>query len=374
MTDSLTRADVERLLADPSPETRVDMASKIAREFERPGLTAEERRIAEEIVRVMARDAAQRVRQALAECLKESRHLPEDVALRLARDVEAVSIPILQYSSVLSDDALVALVKGATTAKLMAIARRPTVSERVSDALVAEDDPRAIAALVGNEGAAIPEPTLHIVLSRHGADVAVGDSLARRARLPVGVLERLVAEASDRLRQTLMTRHDLPDRLASDLVFQIRERATVGLVSPLSPATEALELVTHLKAAGRLTPSLILRALCTGDLAVVEAAFAVLGRVPLHNARLLIHDAGPLGFKSLYDHTQLPKALFSAFRVALDVARATPFDGGVLDQERHRRRMIERILTQFEDVGAENLDYLLARLQESGAGEAASGA
>jgi uncharacterized protein (DUF2336 family) len=364
MTDSLTRADVDRLLADPSPDTRAEMAAKVVRELERPELTAEERRIAEEIVRVMARDAALRVRQALAEHVKESRHLPPEVALQLAGDVEAVAIPILQYATVLSDEALIALVKGATTAKLMAIARRASVSERLSDALVASDDRGAIAALVGNEGAAIAEPTLHIVLSRHGADIAVGDSLARRTRLPVGVLERLVAEASDRLRQTLMDRHDLPDRLASDLVFQIRERATVGLVSPLSPASEALDLVKHLREAGRLTPSIILRALCMGDLAVVEAAFAVLGRIPLHNARLLIHDGGPLGFKSLYDHAQLPKALFSAFRVALDVARATPFDGGEQDQERHRRRMIERILTQFEDVGAENLDYLLAKLQE----------
>jgi uncharacterized protein (DUF2336 family) len=364
MTDTLTHADVERLLADPSPDTRADMAAKVASELERPELTAGERRIAEEIVRVMARDAALRVRQALAEHVKESRHLPPEVAMQLARDVEAVAVPILQYATVLSDDALIALVKGATSAKLTAIARRSSVSERVSDALVASDDPGAIAALVGNEGAAITEPTLHIVLSRHGADIAVGDSLARRARLPVGILERLVAEASDRLRQALIERHDLPDRLASDLVFQIRERATVGLVSPLSPASEALDLVTHLREAGRLTPSIILRALCMGDLALVEAAFAVLGRIPLHNARLLIHDGGPLGFKSLYDHAQLPKALFSAFRVALDVARTTPLDGGEQDQERHRRRMIERILTQFEDVGAENLDYLLAKLQE----------
>ncbi|HTS94353.1 MAG TPA: DUF2336 domain-containing protein [Stellaceae bacterium] len=370
MTDSLSLADVQHLLADPSADTRAEMAAKVAHELERPGLNAEERRIAQEIVRVMARDAAQRVRQALAECLKESRHLPEEVAIRLARDVEAVSVPILQYSTVLGDDALVTLVRGATNAKLMAIARRRTLSELLSDALVAEDNPRAIAALVANEGAEIAEPTLHIVLSRHGADIEIGDSLACRSRLPVGILERMVAEASDRLRQKLMTRHDLPDRLASDLVFQIREQATVGLVSPLSPATEALELVTHLKEAGRLTPSLILRALCMGDLAMVEAAFSVLGKVPLHNARLLIHDAGPLGFKSLYDHSQLPKAFYRAFRVALDVARSTPFDGLAQDRERHRRRMVERILTQFEDVGAENLDYLLARLQQREAEEA----
>jgi hypothetical protein len=30
--------------------------------------------------------------------------------------------------------------------------------------------------------------------------------------------------------------------------------------------------------------------------------------------------------------------------------------------------MIERILTQFEDVGAENLDYLLTKLQEDAEG------
>jgi uncharacterized protein (DUF2336 family) len=365
MTSILTQADVTRLLADPSPETRAVMAVKIAREFERGVLSAEERRIAEEIVRVMAHDAALRVRQALAEHLKESQHLPADVARLLARDVEAVAVPVLQYSTVLTDDDLIALVKEATSAKLTAIARRRSVSEPLSDALVAADDPHAIAALVGNEGAAIAELALHTVLTRHGGAPDVGQSLARRPKLPVEILERLVAVASDRLRELLIERHDLPERLASDLVFQVRERATVGLLSPRSPAGEALELVAHLKRAGRLTPSIILRALCVGDLTLVEAAFATLARIPVHNARLLIHDAGLLGFKSLYDHTGLPKALYRAFRVALDVARVTPLDGGEHDRERRQRRMIERILTQFEDVGADNLDYLLTKLRET---------
>ena len=172
----------------------------------------------------------------------------------------------------------------------------------------------------------------------------------------------------------LIARHDLPERLASDLVFQTRERATVGLVSPQSPAGEALELVAHLKGAGRLTPSIMLRALCLGDLTMVEAAFATLGRIPVHNARLMIHDAGPLGFKSLYDHAGMPKALFRAFRIALEVARDTPLDGGEHDRERRQRRMIERILTQFEDIGADDLDFLLTRLRERADSETASAA
>ncbi|HXP75695.1 MAG TPA: DUF2336 domain-containing protein [Stellaceae bacterium] len=374
MTDTLTQTDVERLLADPSPEARADMAAKVAHEFEREGLTPEERRIAEEIVRIMARDAVLRVRQALAEHLKESNSLPADVARILARDVEAVAVPVLQYSTVLTDEDLIGLVNGATSEKLSAIARRPSVSEPLSDAVVAADDDKSIAALVGNEGAAIAERALHTVLARHGSKPEVGESLARRPKLPVSILEGLVSAASDRLREVLIARHDLPERLASDLVFQARERATVGLVSPQSPVSEALELVAHLKRAGRLTPSIVLRALCLGDLTLVEAAFSTLARIPVHNARLMIHDAGPLGFKSLYDHAGMPKALFHAFRIALDVARDTPLDGGERDRERRRRRMIERILTQFEDIGAENLDFLLRKLQETAESEAASAA
>jgi uncharacterized protein (DUF2336 family) len=374
MSDILNQTDVEKLLADPSPETRADMAAKVAREFRRGSLTNDERRIAEEIVRAMAQDAALRVRQALAEHLKESNSLPADVARLLATDVDPVALPVLQYSTVLTDEDLISLVQGANTDRLTAIARRPTLSEPVSDAVVRADDPNAITALVGNEGASIAEPSLKTVLTRHGAKPEVGETLARRSKLPISILEGLVSAASDRLREVLIARHDLPERLASTLVFQARERATVGLVSPQSPVSEALELVAHLKRAGRLTPSIILRALCLGDLTMVEAAFATLARIPVHNARLMIHDAGPLGFKSLYDHVGMPRSLFRAFRIALEVARDTPLDGGEHDQERRQRRMIERILTQFEDIGADNLDFLLSKLQEKAESEAASAA
>ena len=374
MTVTLTQSDVERLLADPSPETRADMAAKLARELAHRGLTPEERRIAEEILRAMAHDAALRVRQALAEHLKESNSLPADVARLLASDVDAVAVPVLQYSRVLTDEDLIRLVAGASSEKLTAIARRGSLSEPLCDAVVRADDVNAIAALVRNDGAAIAEPALHTVLARHGGKPEIGESLARRTKLPVSILEGLVSAASDRLREVLIARHDLPERLASELVFLARERATIGLVLPQSPASEALELIAHLKRAGRLTPSIVLRALCLGDLTMVEAAFATLARIPVHNTRLMIHDAGPLGFKSLYDHSGMPKALFRAFRIALDVARDTPLDGGEHDRRRRQRRMIERILTQFEDIGADNLDFLLSKLQEIAQTEAASAA
>jgi len=99
----------------------------------------------------------------------------------------------------------------------------------------------------------------------------------------------------------------------------------------------------------------------------LEAAFAELAGVPVENARLLINDPGRRGLKSLYAQSGLKPELYPAFRVAIDVARETPFDGGENDRERHRRRCLERILTQFEEIGAEDLDYLLTKLQEKAA-------
>jgi hypothetical protein len=49
-------------------------------------------------------------------------------------------------------------------------------------------------------------------------------------------------------------------------------------------------------------------------------------------------------------------------RVAVDVVRGTEFDGGERDRERYRSRVITRILTQFEDLPQEDLDYLLDKL------------
>jgi len=363
MTTTLSKADVARLLSDPSLEARAEVAAKVAREVDGTALTAEERKIAEDIVRALSRDAAIRVRQALSEELKQSKHLPHDVALALGRDVEAVSLPVLSHSLVLTDADLIALVRSSGAAKQVAIAARRQVSTGVAEAIVEADEPVALATLVGNDGAELTEPLLQRVLDRHGSDETVQAPMAQRAHLPLTVLERLVAAASASLREMLAKRGDLPEHLASELVLGTRERATATPVSPDSIAAEALALAQQLHRGGRLTSNLVVRAVCLGDLAFVEAAFAVLADIPIHNARLLIYDAGPLGFKAIYERCKLPPELLELMRVGLRVAQQTGFDGGEKDHERHSRRTLERILTQYENIGSEDLEYLLGKLR-----------
>ncbi len=104
-----------------------------------------------------------------------------------------------------------------------------------------------------------------------------------------------------------------------------------------------VDLVRQLKDYQRLTPSLILRALCLGDVGFFEASMAVLANASIVSARALIHDDGTLGLQSLYGRTNLPTALYPAFRIALDMVRSTEYDGGEKDRERFASKVIERV-------------------------------
>ena len=363
MAETLTQQDVQRLLRDPSPDMRAELAVKLAGQFDLVRLSPSERTLAEDIVRIMARDVALRVRAALAESLRRSPGIPHDVALTLARDVEEVALPFIEVTSVLTDEDLIEIVRSGSARKQEAIAKRGDISESVSDALVDAGSERAVATLMGNPGARVSEGAMGRALDRFPHSEIVHTPLVNRARLPVTVAERLVTLVSEQLRERLVATQELPVDLATDIILQSRERAICRLAGE-AEGSDLIRLVGQLGDGGRLTPSLLLRALCMGDLPFFEAAMAHLASVPIANARMLIHDEGRLGLRSLFRKARLPENIYPAIRVAVDVARETEFDGGERDLERYRRRMLQRILTQFDKMAGADLDFLLNKLSD----------
>ena len=76
------------------------------------------------------------VRRALAITLKNSSVLPRDVALKLARDVDSVALPVLNYSPAVTDEDLAEIVRASDPAKEVAVARRSGFSDTVAGGLV----------------------------------------------------------------------------------------------------------------------------------------------------------------------------------------------------------------------------------------------
>ena len=142
------------------------------------------------------------------------------------------------------------------------------------------------------------------------------------------------------------------------------ERATVDLVDQAGRTADVRGFVSHLSATGRLTPSLLLRAMAHGHMNFFEWGVSELAGVPHHRTWLMIHDAGPLGLKAIYERAGLPARLFGAFRAAVDTFHAMEFDGGCRDLERFQEQMLERFLTQPQSASREDVDYLIDKMDQ----------
>jgi uncharacterized protein (DUF2336 family) len=166
---------------------------------------------------------------------------------------------------------------------------------------------------------------------------------------------------SKALQTHLVRTQDLAPATVADIVLSAREHAIIHL--SLGASDEDLrQMVTQMHRNGRLTPSLVLRALCTGDIAFFEAAMAAKSDVPLDNAQILIHERSRRGLAALYRKAAMPEALYGAVQAAVDVVDETGFDGEPRDLERFRSRVISRVLTLVETVDPADADYLLDKL------------
>jgi len=354
--------DVSRLLRDPSESNRARIARKVGVGFASDTLTTSERALAEDIIRLLARDTVVRVRVALADAVKSTPALPHDVALRLAHDVEEVALPILQYSLSLTDDDLIDIVRGGDPARQSAVAGRPTVSGAVSDTLIDHGDEFALLQLMNNKRAEIAQDGFSRALNRFGNRRLVPDAMARRQQLPAEIVVRLINLVSEGLQTQLVARYHLTPTVAKDVAVKTKERAAKALYSSAANSTDPFLRAREMLASRRLTPQVILRALCLGDLPFFEACLAVMADIPLTNARILVRDSGVLGLKSLLHKANIPIKLLAMFRVALAIARELDADLEPEEFFDRRRDIALKALASHEDTADEDVDMLLSRM------------
>lgn len=359
---ALTDNDIRMLVKGATADERALAAHKLCRNIDRAELADDERQVAHDILRVMATDAAELVRRAMAVTLKNSPNLPPDVANRLARDVDSISLPIITFSPVFTDNDLAEIVRMGGPARQMAVARRPKLSTRVTAALVEQGSEDAVATICANDNARFSEVALQKALDRFSKSEQVLQAVAYRSALPLAVTERLIDMVGDQLRDHILSHHALSAERVLELVVGAKERATIDLVDQAGRAADPKAFVAHLNRVERLTPSLLLRSLAHGHMTFFEWGVAELAGVPHHRTWLMIHDAGQLGLKAICERAGLPSRLYAAFRAGVDAFHAMEFDGRDHDRERFQEHMIQRFLTSPQSISREDSDYLLERM------------
>ena len=361
---ALTDQDIRMLVKGATPDERALAAHKLCRTIDRAELDEAQQALAAEILRVMATDAAELVRRAMAVTLRNSPVLPADVANRLARDVESISLPIISFSPVFSDADLAEIVRLGGPVRQMAVAKRPRLSSKITALLVEEGGEAVVATVCANDNARLSDLALQKALDRFAKSERVLAAVAYRTVLPLSVTERLIDMVGDQLRDHILTHHALSAERVLELIVGAKERATLDLVDQAGRTADAKGFTAHLNSVQRLTPSLLLRALAHGHMTFFEWGVAELAGVPHHRTWLMIHDAGQLGLKAICERAGLPSRLYAAFRAGVDAFHAMEFDGKAHDRARFQEHMLQRFLTQPQAAAREDVDYLLDKMDQ----------
>ncbi len=361
---TISQLDIQQLVQEPSATVRASIASKVSESFNRSRFTENESRVAIDIFRLLLRDTATIVRKAIAQELKSNEYVPHDIIRALASDSADIAIDVIEHSLVLTDDDLHELVKSThEVKKWLAVSRRKTVSSKVSRALIETENNQVITSLLNNAGAEIDEPDIEDIVNQFRGEQTVMEALICRGGLTPAFSEKLFLAVSEQFKRQLTRRYRLSWSLAGKTTDTAREMSVIKFLIPWMKPTEMEHLVMSMRRNKRLHYSLIIRALCLGEIRFFETAMASLAEIPVTNARTLMLDAGPLGFGALYDTCGMPAGFAEAIKTLYRLALLETNDGSKRPRD-FQRRMIDRLNANGYHESVENMSYFISIMRQ----------
>ena len=361
----LSYSDVKTLAQEPSPEVRGLLASKIAADYRSSHFSRSEEELAIDIFRLLLKDAEIKIRISIAQQLAHCVNAPHDIIMKLSQDTAEVSVPVLKYSSVLTEEDLVAIVHSTQEViKLCAIADREIVPQTVTQQLVAKSSPMVLQTLYKNRGAAISAEQILQSWEMVVSNAVLMEALVERGGLPLHIAEKIYHVATESLRETLAKQYKLNANNIHKAAIDAKEWAVLGLMpggDPIDVENEEQveDFVDSLHFNGRLTHSLLMRSLCTGHMGIFECGIAKMANVPRANARILLMEASGRGLEGIYRAASMPEGFFEAVKVLMRISLEET-DYGRNYRADFRKRVIERIYKEKYNRTVENMEYLLS--------------
>jgi uncharacterized protein (DUF2336 family) len=170
-----------------------------------------------EVIGRLADEIEVSARAQLARRLASFDEAPVNIIHKLAFDDSIeVAGPILLESGRLEPYALVANVCTKSQSHLLAISRRETLEEAVTDVLVTRGDQEVVNSVATNNGAHFSEFGFLHMIQRAEGDSILAERLGLRKDIPRHIFQQLIAKASDDVKKRLQgERPDMVDHIQS---------------------------------------------------------------------------------------------------------------------------------------------------------------
>jgi uncharacterized protein (DUF2336 family) len=200
-------------LIDLAKETSSETRRALLREvtdmfFEGDGAhSGVETRLFDDVLQQVTFEMEHEVRRELAQRFARAKQGPAGFVRRLAHQPIDVAAPVLSYSRALSDADLIEVVYDQGQEHMLAVTKRDSVSEAVSDALVAKGDDDVLAALLSNEGAQMSRAAMETAVDRAQRNERLHAPVVERKALPPDLLNEMYFTVGEQLRARILQRN-----------------------------------------------------------------------------------------------------------------------------------------------------------------------
>ncbi|MBI2719118.1 MAG: DUF2336 domain-containing protein [Rhizobiales bacterium] len=340
---------------------RLALARQLAAFLADPDVTATERDQVVPTALKLTADPDEAVRRALAEGLAGLAQLNADILFAIIADEDDIALPFLSATPALNHWHMLAVLRVGDEARQATIAARLDLSPEAKAQIIRKAPLSPCLALFDNASVILDDADYQALFGRLGQAPAMAERLLGRTDLPLDIRILLAKRASNRMHQLMAERGWVAANDAAEIVADAEETAILRILVEASDS-ELARTVPFLIGKGLLTPSIIVRAACLGELHVVERALADLAGVALARARDLMAGKGFAGFKGLLAKSGLPSSCHGILQAACHVARDEAEEGVILDAEGFGRRLVEALMTRYETMPlrerAQHLDFV----------------
>lgn len=189
-----------------------------------------------EVITRLADEIEVAARAQLAQRLARFDGAPVNVIHKLAFDDSIeVAGPVLRESTQLEPYALVANVCTKSQSHMLAISKRKSIEESVTDELVTRGNQEVVNSVAGNKGARFSDFGFLHLIKRAEGDSILAEQLGLRQDIPRHVFQQLIAKASNDVKKRL--EHERPD-MAEDIQTSVTDVAGV-LQSKFGPVSRS---------------------------------------------------------------------------------------------------------------------------------------
>jgi|GEM_PF-209109 len=346
MEEKLSRDDVKLLTEGGDLEDKLKVIDKLSGQYRGKEFSEKEQQLAEEIFRLLTKYAEISVRKSIAENLMSSDTVPRDVLLSLAKDIDDVSRPILEFSELLTDQDLEEIISGCESDdKQIAIARREGLSEEVSGKLIEKDTAtgsgKVTESLLENNSARISEESYNKVVDKYASQEEVIEALITRGSIPSSVVINVTQKVSDAIQNKLEKKYDCSFNEINELFKESGEIAAfrfgnmkifgddlldlIAMLETNEQLDQALDplhgkltfILNDFEPIGRFVP---VSAIALGNKTMFEICLSRIANVKYSNIKKLVTDLDH-GLKALYEKAHLPEPLFDAIRFSIFVIK-----------------------------------------------------